>query len=166
MSRKLKMCYSKRLQQSKEFQSKRMQPSILEILCFFFIIPDLITCQLGREFHHIPKDIRIWGHHQRNLIAHPCPSTSDCIIHQVVVELQNEAEMSSKTPHDAHAWASDSETLLSKQGDCKMSKKGRNCALVLKYLYFLILYVFLLCLHACKVEIPLCIAVCAPKNLL
>lgn len=83
---------------------------------FFFSPPDLITCQLGREIHHIPKDSSswIWGHHQRNLIAYRCPETSDCIIHQPAVEeSENEAVMSSKTPHSAHAWPSDSETLLS-----------------------------------------------------
>lgn len=111
---------------SRELQSKRMRASIMEI---FFLVsflkillrpplpfPNLIACQLGREIHHIPKDggSRIRGHHQRNLIAYRCPKTSDCIIHRPgVEELEGEALMSPKAPHSAHAWESDSETLLS-----------------------------------------------------
>lgn len=83
------------------------------------------------------------------------------------MELQNEAEMSSKTPHDAHAWASDSETPLSK---AKRLKTTQNPVSVrLKYQYVLLsacVSVMLACMCACKVEIPLCMAVCAPKNLL
>lgn len=76
---------------SREFQSKRMQATILEILSLSCLSR---PCQLGREIYHIPKDSSswIWGHHQRNLIAYRCPKTSGCIIHlPVVEELESEA---------------------------------------------------------------------------